>query len=126
VDSERRTSGQKREVNKMKKGEINDIAGEDVVMKDMDCIKIKSKVIKQEKRVAGETGPELSSDEKLRVQFSIVRNHKKPKKSSNDSVKNSSNKKQNINKSQNHNQATERIEQELIRQVEPEAQSLGN
>jgi hypothetical protein len=39
VDSERRTSGQERKVNTMNEGEINDIAGEEVVMKDMDYSK---------------------------------------------------------------------------------------
>jgi hypothetical protein len=109
------------EVNKMEEGEINDVAGEEVVMEDMDYAKVKNKVIKPKKRIAGETGPELSSYEELRAQFSTVRNSKKPKKSSNDGVKQSSNKNHNLNKSQNHNQAKERMEQ-----VQFEAQSLGN
>jgi hypothetical protein len=66
------------EVNTMEEGEINDIAGEEVVMEDMDYAKVKNKVIKSKKRVVGETGPELSSDEELRAQFSTVRNRKKP------------------------------------------------
>jgi hypothetical protein len=45
------------------------------------------------------------------AQFSTVRKRKDSKKSSNDDVKQSSNINQYINKSQNHNQAKERIEQ---------------
>jgi hypothetical protein len=60
-------------------------------MEAMDYAKVKNKVIKPKKRVAGETGPELSSDEEPRAQFIIVRNRKKPKKSSDDGVKQSSN-----------------------------------
>jgi hypothetical protein len=41
-------------------------------------------------------------------------------------LKQSSDKDQNINKSRNHNQAKKRIEQGSIRQVESEAQNLGN
>jgi hypothetical protein len=79
VTSERRIRCQGKKGNTME-GEINDIAGEEGVMKDMDYAKVKNKVIKPEKRVAGETGPDLSSDEELKTQFSIVRNHKKKKK----------------------------------------------
>jgi hypothetical protein len=110
----------------MEEGEINDIIGEEVVVEDMDYAKLKNKVIKPKKRVVGETGPELSSDEELRAQFITVRNHRKPKKSTNDRIKQSSNKNQNINKSQNHNQAKERTEQGLIQQVQSEPQSMGN
>jgi hypothetical protein len=124
--SERRTSVQEIEVNTIKVGEINGVVGEEVVMEDMDYTKLKNKVTKPKKRVAGETGPELSSDEELRAQFSTARNSKKPKKSTNDGVKQGTNKIQNINKSLNHNQAKEIIEQGLIQQVESEAQSLGN
>jgi hypothetical protein len=67
------------EVNTMEEGEINDIVGEEVVMKDMDYATLKNKVMKPQKRVAGDTGPELSSDEELRAQFSTVRNDKKIK-----------------------------------------------
>jgi hypothetical protein len=42
------------EVNTMEKGEINDVIVEEVVMEDMDYTKIKNKVIKPKKRVAGE------------------------------------------------------------------------
>jgi hypothetical protein len=61
----------------------------------------------------------LSSDDELRAQFSTARNCKKPKKSSKEGIKQSSNKNQNINKLKNHNQAKESIEQ-----VECESQSL--
>jgi hypothetical protein len=56
-------------------------------MEDMDYAKVKNNVIKLKKRVAGETGHELSSDEELMAQFSTVRNRKEPKKSSNNGVK---------------------------------------
>jgi hypothetical protein len=46
------------EVNTMEEGEINDIAGEEVVMQDMDYAKVKNKIIKLKKTVAGETGPD--------------------------------------------------------------------
>jgi hypothetical protein len=108
------------EVNTMEEGETSDVAGEEVVMEDMDHAKVEVRVIKPKKRIVREKGHELSSDEELRAQFSTVRNRKKPRKSSNSGVKQSSNKNQNVNRSQNHNQAKERIEQ-----VECEAQSLG-
>jgi hypothetical protein len=60
------------------------------------------------------------------AQFNAVGSHKKPNKSLNDGVKHNSNRDQNINKSQIHNQAKERIEQGSIQQVESEAQNLGN
>jgi hypothetical protein len=47
-------------------------------------------------------------------------------KSVTDDVKQSSDRDQNVNKSQNHNQAKERTEQESIGQIESEAQHLGN
>jgi hypothetical protein len=65
------------ELNTTEEGEINDLAGEEVVMEDIDYAKVKINVIKPKKRVAGETGPERSSDEELRSQFSTVRNRKK-------------------------------------------------
>jgi hypothetical protein len=43
---------------------------------NMGCANLKNKVIKPKTRVAGETGPKLSSDEELRAQFSTVRNRK--------------------------------------------------
>jgi hypothetical protein len=114
------------EVHTMEEGKINDVGGEEVVMGNMVYAKVKNKIIKPKKRAAGDTGTELSSDEELRAQFSTVRNRKK-NKSTDDGVKQSrDNKNQNINKSQNHNQAKERTEQGLIQQVESEAQSLGN
>jgi hypothetical protein len=112
--SERRTSGQEMQVNTMQEGEISDADGEEVVMEDMDCAKLKHNVIKPKKRFLGETGPELSSNEELRAQFSTVRNRKKTRKSTNDGVKQNNNNNQNTNKSQNHNQTKERIEQGLI------------
>jgi hypothetical protein len=57
--SERRSSGQEMEINTMEEREINDIVGEEVVMEDMDCAKVKNKVIKPKKRVAKGAGPEL-------------------------------------------------------------------
>jgi hypothetical protein len=51
---ERRTCDQEMNVNTME-GEINDVAGEEVVMKDMDYAKVKNKVIKSKTKVAGET-----------------------------------------------------------------------
>jgi hypothetical protein len=80
------------EANTMEEGEINDVTGEEVVMEGMDYAKVKNKYIKPKKGDAGETGPELSSDEELRAQFSTVRNLKKAKKSTDDNVKQSSNK----------------------------------
>jgi hypothetical protein len=55
------------ELNTTEEGEINDAAGEESVMEDMDYAKVKNKVIKQRKRVAGETGPGLSSNKELRA-----------------------------------------------------------
>jgi hypothetical protein len=101
-------------------GEINYVIGEDLV-ENMDYPKLKTKLIKPKKKVAGETGPELSSDEELMAQFRTVRNRKKTNKSTNYGVKHSSNNNQNINKSQNHNEAKERIEQGLIQQAESKA-----
>jgi hypothetical protein len=60
----------------MEEGEINDEAGEEVVMEDMDYAELKNKFVKPMKRVAGETGPELSSEEELMAQFITVRNRK--------------------------------------------------
>jgi hypothetical protein len=79
---------------------------------DVKSAKLKNNVIKPKKRVAREAWLELSSDEEFRVQFSTIRNRKK-NKSTNNGVIQSSNKTLNINKSQNHNQAKERLEQEL-------------
>jgi hypothetical protein len=63
----------------------------------------------------------------MMAQFSTMRSRKDQKKKSvTDDVKQSSDRDQNINKSRNHNQAKERIEQGSIEQVEPEAQHLGN
>jgi hypothetical protein len=52
------------EVEAMKEGEINDEAGEEVVMKDMNYAKLKNKFVK------------LSSEEELMAQFSTVRSCK--------------------------------------------------
>jgi hypothetical protein len=65
--SERRSNGQEVEVNTMEEREISDVTGEEVVMEGMDDAKVKNKVMKPKKRVAGEAGPELSSDEELRA-----------------------------------------------------------
>jgi hypothetical protein len=55
-------------INTMEEGEISDVAGE-VVMEDIDYAKVKNKVITLKKKVPGETGPELSYEER-RAQFS--------------------------------------------------------
>jgi hypothetical protein len=60
------------EVEAMEEGEITDEAGEEVVMEDMDYAELKNKFAEPKKRVAGETGPELSSEEELMAQFSTV------------------------------------------------------
>jgi hypothetical protein len=60
----------------MEEGEINDEAGEEVVMEDMDYAELMNKFVKPKKRVAGETGPELSSEEEPMAQFSTVRSRK--------------------------------------------------
>jgi hypothetical protein len=57
----------------MEEGEINDEAGEEVVMEDLAYAELKNKFVKPKTRVAGETGPELSSEEELMAQFSTVR-----------------------------------------------------
>jgi hypothetical protein len=77
--SELRASGQEMQVNTMEQREINGVVREEVVLEDMDHAKLKNKVIKPKRRVEGETGPELSSDEELRAQFSTVRHRKKTK-----------------------------------------------
>jgi hypothetical protein len=64
------------EVEAMEEGEINDEAGEEVVMEDMDYAELKNTFVKPNKGVAGETGPELSSEEELMAQFSTVRSRK--------------------------------------------------
>jgi hypothetical protein len=64
------------EVEAMEEGEINDEAGEEVVMEDMDYAELKNKFVKPKKRVAVETGPELSSEEELMAQFNTVRSRK--------------------------------------------------
>jgi hypothetical protein len=64
------------EVEAMEEGEINDEAGEEVVMEDMDYRELKNKFVKPKKRVAEETGPELSSEGELMAQFSTVRSRK--------------------------------------------------
>jgi hypothetical protein len=52
------------EVEAMEEGEINDKAGEEVVMEDMDYAEIC-----QTKEEAGETGPESSLEEELMAKF---------------------------------------------------------
>jgi hypothetical protein len=93
-------SGQEMEVNAMEEGEINGEAAEEVVLEDMDYAKLMNKVMKSKKRVARETGPEFSSEEELTAQFSTVRSCKKPKKSLNYGIKQSTDRDQNINKSE--------------------------
>jgi hypothetical protein len=60
------------EVEAMKDEEISDEAGEDVVMEDMDYAELKNRFVKPKRMVAGETGPELSSEEAMMAQFSTV------------------------------------------------------
>jgi hypothetical protein len=48
--------GQEMEVNAMEEGEINDEAGEEVVMENMDYTKLKNKAVRPKKRVVGKTG----------------------------------------------------------------------
>jgi hypothetical protein len=60
------------EVEAKEEGEIN----EEVVKEDVDYVELKNKFVKPKKRVAGETGPELSSEEELMAQFSTVRSRK--------------------------------------------------
>jgi thioredoxin-related protein len=69
-------NGQEMGVEAMKEGEINDEAVKEVVMEDMDYAELKNKFVKPKKRVAGETVPELSSEEELMAKFSTVRSHK--------------------------------------------------
>jgi hypothetical protein len=61
------------EVDEMEEEEINDEAAEEVEMDDKEYAKLRNKVVKPTKRVAGEAGPELSSEEELMTQFSTVR-----------------------------------------------------
>jgi hypothetical protein len=42
----------------------------------MNYAELKNKFVKPKKRVAGETGPELSSEEELMAQFSTMRSRK--------------------------------------------------
>jgi hypothetical protein len=60
------------EVIVMEEGENNDEAAEEVEMEDMDYAKLKNKFVKPKKRVVGEIGTELSSEEELMAQFSTV------------------------------------------------------
>jgi hypothetical protein len=69
-------SCQEMEIKAMEKGEINDEAGEEVVMEDMDYSELKNKIVKPKKSVAGETGPKLSSEEEQMAQFSTVRSRR--------------------------------------------------
>jgi hypothetical protein len=108
--SENRTSGQDGgRCNGRRRN--HDEPAEEVEMEDKDYAKLRNRVVKPKKGVAGKAGPELSSEKELMVQFSTVSRRKKPKKSATDDVKQSSDTDQNINKSRNHNQAKERTEQ---------------
>jgi hypothetical protein len=114
------------EVDAMEEEEINDGAAEEVEMEDKDYTELRNKVDKPKKRAAGKAGPELSSEEEPMSQFSTVRSRKKSKKLITDDVKQSSNRDQNTNKSWNHNQAKEGIEQGSMQQAESEAQNVEN
>jgi hypothetical protein len=45
-------------------------------MEDMDYAELKNKFVKPKKSVAGETGPELSSEKELMAKYSTVRSCK--------------------------------------------------
>jgi hypothetical protein len=64
------------EVEVLEEGEMKDEAVEEVVMEDMEYAELKNKFVKPKKRVAGETDPELSSEEELMAKFSTVRSRK--------------------------------------------------
>jgi hypothetical protein len=64
------------EVEAMEEGELFDESGDEVVMEDIDYAELKNKFMKPKKRVAGETGPELSSEEEQVAQFCTVRSRK--------------------------------------------------
>jgi hypothetical protein len=51
------------EVDATEEEEINDEPAEEVEMEDKDYAKLRNKVVKPKKRVAGKAGPELSSKE---------------------------------------------------------------
>jgi hypothetical protein len=119
-------SGQEMDVEAIEQEEISDEAEEEVVMEDVDYAMLKNKFVKPKKRVAGETRPELSSEEELKAKYTTVRRRKRPKKLIIDDVKQSSDRDQVVNTSRNHNQAKERTEQGSIQLAESEAQNLGN
>jgi hypothetical protein len=50
------------DISTMEKGEINDIAGKEVVMEDRDYANVMNMITKPKKRVAGEIGPGLSTE----------------------------------------------------------------
>jgi uncharacterized protein YheU (UPF0270 family) len=77
------------EVNKVEEREINNIVVEEVLIEDTDYEQKENKFEIPMRRVAVQTGPELSSEEKLKAQFSTVGNRKNPRKSTNDIVKQS-------------------------------------
>jgi hypothetical protein len=54
--AERWTSGHEMEANTMEEGEINDVAGEEVAMEDMDDVKVMNKVNNQRRGLRLENG----------------------------------------------------------------------
>jgi hypothetical protein len=106
----------------MVEGEISDVVGKAVAMEDTDYA---SAVLRPNQRVAEETEPELSSDGELRLNFAPQGTLKRRRKSTDDGAKQSSNKNQNTNRSQKHNQAKGRVELGSVPQADSEAQSLG-
>jgi hypothetical protein len=50
------------EINTIEEGELNDVAGEEVAMEDIDYAKVKNKFIKPKKRVARKTEAIPSSE----------------------------------------------------------------
>jgi hypothetical protein len=77
-------------------------------MEDMDHVKLKNKVVKPKKKVAGKTGPDLSSEDELMAKFSTVRSRNKPRKLVTEDVKQSTDTHKNLNESRNHNETKER------------------
>jgi hypothetical protein len=68
------------EIDEMKEEEeINDETAEEMEMENKDYAKLRNKVVKPKKRVAGKAGPEVSSEEELMAQFSTVRRRKSKK-----------------------------------------------
>jgi hypothetical protein len=81
-----------------------------VVLEDMDYTMLKNKFMKSKKMVAGEIEPGFSSEWELMAKCSTPKSRNNTNKSVSDGGKQSSDRDQNVNKSQIHNQAKERVE----------------